>query len=91
MTVDTTPPPFRRSDATQARAIKAMIWSPSTGWPVSSQMARRSASPSRAMPISARYSFTARTMAPGWVDPQSWLMLKPFGATPSGMTSAPSS
>ena len=91
MTVPTTPPPFSRSVPAQALAIRAMIWSPSTGWPVSSQMARRSASPSSAMPMSARYSFTARTRASGWVEPQSSLMLKPLGDTPSGITSAPSS
>ena len=71
--------------------MMAMIWSPSTIWPFSSQITRRSASPSRAMPMSARYLRTASAMAWGWVEPHSSLMLKPFGVTPSSITSAPSS
>ncbi len=91
MTVATTPPPVRRPRWAQWSAMSAMIWSPSTIWPFSSQITRRSASPSRAMPMSARYSLTIFCMAAGEVEPTSSLMLKPSGATPTRTTSAPSS
>ncbi len=87
----TTPPAFSLPALAQARATMAMIWSPSTTTPFSSQITSRSASPSRAMPMSARYSCTSRAMVSGWVEPHSALMFVPLGATPTGITSAPSS
>ena len=69
----------------------AISWSPSITAPFSSTMITRSASPSSAMPISARTSWTLRDRASVDVEPQSWLMLKPSGVTPMEITSAPSS
>ena len=54
-------------------------------------MTMRSASPSSAMPISARTSCTFFDSPTGWVEPHSLLMLKPFGSSLMVMTSAPSS
>ena len=71
--------------------MTAMSWSPSMIWPFSSTITTRSASPSSAMPISARTSCTLRIRSSGAVEPQSLLMLRPFGSTPILMTSAPSS
>ena len=51
----------------------------------------RSASPSSAIPLSARRSRTFAIKACGAVEPLSRLMLRPFGSTPIEITSAPSS
>jgi hypothetical protein len=59
--------------------------------PRSSAMMTRSASPSSAMPTSARISFTFWQSAAGSVEPHSWLMLKPSGSIPIAITSASSS
>ena len=59
--------------------------------PFSSAITTRSASPSSAMPKSARISRTLLHMACGAVEPQSRLMLVPSGVTPKGTMSAPSS
>src|SRR6185437_13767838 len=68
MTVPTTPPPLSSPDFDQLLAIKARIWSPSMIWPFSSAITTRSASPSSAMPKSARTSRTLLHMAWGAVD-----------------------
>ena len=91
MTVATTPPPESLPASNQVRAISAMIWSPSTTVPFSSTMTTRSASPSSAMPMSARTSWTFLERLAGWVEPQSSLMLKPLGSSWMAITSAPSS
>jgi hypothetical protein len=59
--------------------------------PRSSTISARSASPSSAMPISARISRTFFESASGAVEPTSRLMLNPSGSTPMAKTSAPSS
>src|SRR6266481_1694609 len=74
-----------------ACAITASNWSPSTRCPRSSTRMTRSASPSSAMPMSARISRTLRHSASGEVDPHSLLILYPSGSTPMAITSAPSS
>ncbi len=91
MTVATMPPPFSVPSDAQSSAITAISWSPSMTMPFSSTMSTRSASPSSAMPISARTSCTFFASASGWVEPQSRLMLMPFGSLPMVTTSAPSS
>ena len=91
MMVATTPGLARRPSSFQLSAITAMIWSPSMSWPRSSISTTRSASPSSAMPISARISRTLAPSAAGAVEPHSLLMLKPSGSTPIETTSAPSS
>ena len=50
----------RRPSSRQLSAITAITWSPSIRWPFSSTMIIRSASPSSAMPTSARISRTLR-------------------------------
>ena len=91
ITVATIPPPARRPRSSQVSAMTAMSWSPSITRPRSSVMSTRSASPSSAMPISARTSLTLRARSSGAVEPQSLLMFRPSGSTPSFTTSAPSS
>ena len=91
MTVATTPPPLSRPVSAQLEAISAMMWSPSTIAPCSSQMTTRSASPSSAMPMSAPRSSTVLARRAVSVEPQPRLMLKPSGSAPMAMTSAPSS
>ena len=87
----TTPPPLSLSLFDQLLAIRARIWSPSMMRPCSSAITTRSASPSSAMPKSARTSRTLSHIACGAVEPQSRLMLVPSGVTPIGTMSAPSS
>ena len=58
ITVATMPGWARRPSSFQLCAITASNWSPSTTWPRSSTRMTRSASPSSAMPISARISRT---------------------------------
>ena len=60
MTVATTPGLRSRPSSFQLPAITAISWSPSTMWPFSSTMTTRSASPSSAIPTSARTSRTLR-------------------------------
>ena len=91
MTVATTPPAVSLPRRCQLSAITAMIWSPSTMRPFSSTITTRSASPSSAMPMSARISRTLSHSASGEVEPHLRLMLWPLGSTPILMTSAPSS
>ena len=71
--------------------MTAISWSPSTSAPFSSTMTTRSASPSSAMPMSARTSWTFLDSAAGYIEPQFRLMLTPFGSLPIATTSAPSS
>src|SRR6266702_2242604 len=91
ITVETMPGLARRPSSFQLCAITASNWSPSTRCPRSSTRMTRSASPSSAMPMSARISRTLRHSAAGEVDPHSLLILNPSGSTPIAMTSAPSS
>ena len=58
ITVATTPGRCSRPSSFQLSAMTASSWSPSTTWPRSSTIMTRSASPSSAMPISARISRT---------------------------------
>ena len=91
MTVATTASPLSSPRACRPSAISAINWSPSTSWPFSSTTISRSASPSSARPMSAPLATTVSCKSSGWVEPQSSLMLRPSGVTPSGTTSAPSS
>src|SRR6478752_4696678 len=65
ITVATMPGLERRPSSFQLCAITASNWSPSTTWPRSSTRMTRSASPSSAMPMSARISRTLRLDADG--------------------------
>ena len=82
ITVATIPGLARRPSSFQLCAITASSWSPSTRCPRSSTRMTRSASPSSAMPMSARISRTLRLSASGEVEPHSLLMLNPSGSTP---------
>ena len=79
MTVATMPPAASLPRRCQLSAMTAISWSPSTIAPFSSTMTTRSASPSSAMPMSARTSRTLSMSASGAVEPHLWLMLRPFG------------
>jgi hypothetical protein len=89
--VATSVPCASRPSSAQRPAISAITWSPSAISPRSSMIITRSASPSRLMPRSAPDSSTAAAARWGRVEPQPSLMLNPFGSTPIGTTSAPSS
>ena len=65
--------------------------SPSTTSPFSSTITILSASPSKAIPTSARVSITLFTNNSGWVAPQFVLILYPSGSLARTMTSAPNS
>ena len=69
----------------------AIIWSPSTLCPFSSQTITLSASPSSAIPISAFSFFTTSIIFSGCIAPQSKFMFNPSGLSLSTITSAPSS
>src|SRR6478735_5536115 len=68
ITVATMPGRERRPSSFQLCAITASSWSPSTTWPRSSTRMTRSASPSSAMPMSARISRTFRDSASVGLD-----------------------
>ena len=68
-----------------------MIWSPSTTRPRWSTARQRSASPSCAMPRSARWCTTAAARVSRWVEPTPSLMLRPSGSAPITVTRAPAS
>ena len=82
MIVATNAPPASRSLRARLVAISAISWSPSRISPRSSVMISRSASPSSAMPRSARRASTSRRICSGAKAPQSRLMLSPSGDTP---------
>ena len=89
MTVLTTVMSRSRPSRERSSAHTAMIWSPSTSSPVWSIAIKRSASPSRASPKSARSASTAAARARVSVAPQRSLMLRPSGESWITTTSAP--
>ena len=72
-------------------AQMAMMWSPSTMVPCSSQTISRSPSPSRARPMSAPSCCTRAAITSGCSAPQLALILVPSGSQPMQVTRAPSS
>ena len=60
-----------------------MIISPSTTSPFPSTQSTRSASPSKAMPMSSFFSLTQAIRFSRWVEPQAALMLVPSGLSES--------
>ena len=67
-----------------------MAWSPSTMLPCSSQEMRRSASPSKAKPMSAPLATTSCCSRSGCSAPHSSLMFMPSGQQNVAITVAPS-